>query len=102
MAQVVFSSWKEVASYLGKGVRTVQRWERELGLPIRRPRRDSGCIILAFAEDIDRWLQSIPPTPRTTQAQTSELRNQMALLERENERLRTELNRLRHRLGNEH
>lgn len=34
----VLNSWKEVATYLGRGIRTVQRWERELGLPIRRPR----------------------------------------------------------------
>jgi DNA-binding transcriptional regulator YiaG len=33
----VLSSWKDIAQYLGKGVRTVQRWERHLGLPVRRP-----------------------------------------------------------------
>jgi hypothetical protein len=32
-----FTSWKEIAKYLGKGVRTAQRWEHEAGLPIRRP-----------------------------------------------------------------
>ena len=25
----VFTSWKEIACYLGKGIRTVQRWERD-------------------------------------------------------------------------
>ena len=29
-------SWKEIASYLGRGIRTVQRWEREEGLPVHR------------------------------------------------------------------
>jgi hypothetical protein len=29
-------SWKEIASYLGRGVRTVQRWECEEGLPVHR------------------------------------------------------------------
>ena len=33
----VLSSWKDIAKYMGKGVRTVQRWERHLGLPVRRP-----------------------------------------------------------------
>jgi len=28
--------WKEISNYLGKGVRTAQRYEQELGLPIRR------------------------------------------------------------------
>ena len=30
----ILNSWKEIASYLGKGVRTVQRQESELKLPI--------------------------------------------------------------------
>src|ERR1041385_1511743 len=29
-------SWKAIAAYLGRGVRTVQRWEREEGLPVHR------------------------------------------------------------------
>ena len=29
-------SWKEIAAYLGRDVRTVQRWERREGLPIHR------------------------------------------------------------------
>ena len=37
-------SWKEIAAYLGRGIRTVQRWERDEGLPVHRllgTRRDS-------------------------------------------------------------
>lgn len=30
------TSWRDIARYLGKGVRTVQRWEIESGLPVRR------------------------------------------------------------------
>ena len=30
------NGWKEIAVFLGKGVRTVQRWERDHGLPIHR------------------------------------------------------------------
>jgi len=29
-------SWKSIASYLGREVRTVQRWENTEGLPVRR------------------------------------------------------------------
>ncbi len=50
-------SWKEIAAYLGKGVRTVQRWERQLGLPVRRP---VNCaqkrIVLARRADLDAWI----------------------------------------------
>jgi hypothetical protein len=33
---VPLNSWKEIASYMGRGVRTVQRYERELHLPVGR------------------------------------------------------------------
>jgi hypothetical protein len=60
----VLNSWKEVATYLGRGVRTVQRWERELGLPIRRPRGKSRSPIIAFRPELDRWLRSAPTAER--------------------------------------
>jgi transcriptional regulator with XRE-family HTH domain len=53
----VLTSWKEVARYMGKGVRTVQRWERDFNLPVRRP---SGAknkrAILVLAADLDAWI----------------------------------------------
>lgn len=55
----VFTSWKEIAAYLNKGVRTVQRWEAEFGLPVKRPRERSRGIVHATREDLDRWLNSI-------------------------------------------
>lgn len=56
----VLNSWKEVATYLGRGIRTVQRWERELGLPIRRPRGKPRGPVIAFRRELDQWLQSAP------------------------------------------
>jgi len=53
----VLNSWKEVAAYLGRGVRTVQRWERELSLPVRRPRGKSRSAVIAFKTELDRWLR---------------------------------------------
>jgi hypothetical protein len=49
------NGWKEIAAHLGKGVRTVQRWERDYGLPIRRIGRPGGEIVFAFKQEIDRW-----------------------------------------------
>ncbi|HET8667754.1 MAG TPA: hypothetical protein VFM10_07215, partial [Terriglobales bacterium] len=57
----VLTSWKEIASYLGKGVRTVQRWERELGLPVRRPKPKEKQIVLAFPGELDRWVRHANP-----------------------------------------
>ncbi len=55
---VVLGSWKEIAAYLGKGVRTVQRWEQQFGLPVRRPNGRSEGIVYATREELDRWILS--------------------------------------------
>jgi hypothetical protein len=57
----VLHSWKDVASYVGRGVRTVQRWEHDLGMPVHRVgQRDRGAVVLAFPEEIDGWLHHTP------------------------------------------
>ena len=55
----ILSSWKEIAGYTGKAVRTVQRWEHELGLPVRRPmnRAQKGMVMLNTS-DVDAWMES--------------------------------------------
>lgn len=55
----VFSGWKDIATYLGKGVRTVQRYERELKLPVRRPaHKNRGSSVLATRGELDFWVLS--------------------------------------------
>ena len=53
-------SWKEIAAYLKRTVRSVQRWERNAGLPVRRMRAGDRGSILAFRSELDRWLHSRP------------------------------------------
>jgi phage terminase Nu1 subunit (DNA packaging protein) len=53
----LLNSWKEIAEYVGRGVRTVQRWERELGLPVRRPRSHLRSPVIAIPSEIDEWLR---------------------------------------------
>ncbi len=53
----LLNSWKEIAEYVGRGVRTVQRWERELGLPVRRPRNHLRSPVIAIPAEIDDWLR---------------------------------------------
>ncbi len=55
--RAVLSSWKEIATYLGKGVRTVQRWERELKLPVRRPVAHNERIVIAVPDELDTWVK---------------------------------------------
>ena len=52
MPNGVLRSWKEIAAYLGKSVRSVQRWERELHLPVHRP---GAGVLIAFPEELARW-----------------------------------------------
>ncbi|HET9180660.1 MAG TPA: hypothetical protein VFP59_00895 [Candidatus Angelobacter sp.] len=56
----VLNSWKEIAAYMGRGVRTVQRWEQELGLPVRRPRGKERSAVIALKPDLDKWLHKVP------------------------------------------
>lgn len=54
----VLTCWKDIAQYLGKGVRTVQRWEQEFGLPVRRPNgMDHKSPVAAHPSDLNAWLQ---------------------------------------------
>lgn len=80
----VLSGWKEIASYLGKGVRTVQRYENHLGLPVRRPSRKMRAAVIATKADLDRWVAAhpspdgFPERPRTSSSGLIELRRNMA------------------------
>ncbi len=62
--------WKEIADFFGVTTRTVQLWEREKGLPVRRL---PGGRVYAVDEELRAWvengsaarLESVPPsTPR--------------------------------------
>jgi hypothetical protein len=54
----VFSGWKDIANYLGKGVRTVERYERTLKLPIRRPAGKYRGSVIAIKTELDLWVLS--------------------------------------------
>lgn len=51
-------SWKEIAAYLGRGVRTVQRWERDEGLPVHRLAHEKRGTVYAYRHELDAWWQS--------------------------------------------
>jgi hypothetical protein len=64
-------SWKAIAGYLDRQVRTVQRWEKEEGLPVHRlPHKKQGSVY-AYKSELDAWRQrsqavveaSAPPAP---------------------------------------
>jgi TolB-like protein len=52
-----FDSWKEIAVYLKREVRTVQRWEKLAGLPVRRIQVDKQGSVYAYKSELDAWLE---------------------------------------------
>lgn len=52
------TGWKEIATYLGRGVRTVQRYERQIGLPVHRPAGKSIAAVIATKAELDAWVMA--------------------------------------------
>ena len=53
----ILNSWKEVSNYIGRGVRTVQRWEELYGLPVHRAAGRDRSAVYALSDEIDAWLR---------------------------------------------
>ena len=58
-------SWKEIAAYLKRGVRTVQRWERLSDLPVHRLEPDRPGSVFAYKQELDEWWASRRQTVMT-------------------------------------
>jgi len=54
----ILRSWKEIAAYAGTSVRTLQRWEKDFRLPIRRIATKKGSVVFAFRSDLDTWFRA--------------------------------------------
>jgi TolB-like protein/tetratricopeptide (TPR) repeat protein len=48
-------AWKEIASYLGRDVTTVRRWEKREGLPVHRLHHSKLGSVYAFTKELDAW-----------------------------------------------
>lgn len=57
------NSWKAIAAYLDRSVRTVRRWEAGEGLPVHRHMHASQGSVFAFADEIDKWLARRSQSP---------------------------------------
>lgn len=54
-------SWKEIAVHLGREIRTVQRWEKTEGLPVRRHEHQKRSTVYAYAGELDEWFKKRQP-----------------------------------------
>lgn len=48
-------SWKEIASFFHREVRTVQLWEKSEGLPIRRQHHKKLGSVYAYRREVEAW-----------------------------------------------
>ena len=67
------TGWKEIAGYLCRDIRSVPRWEKRRGLPIRRVVEDGGGgrpVVHALSGELDGWLRGFtaPPDARAESA----------------------------------
>lgn len=53
-------SWKAIAAYLRRDVRSVQRWEKDRGLPVHRVPGEKGGTVFAYTKELDNWLHGHP------------------------------------------
>jgi TolB-like protein/Tfp pilus assembly protein PilF len=57
----LLDSWKEIAAYLNRTVRTAQRWEVKEHLPVRRHLHDRLGTVYAYASELDAWWKQRQP-----------------------------------------
>jgi Tol biopolymer transport system component len=64
-------SWKEIATYLGRDITTVQRWEKREGMPVHRHLHDKRGSVYALRAELDAWVRSrnLRATPETQETQ---------------------------------
>ena len=63
---VRLEGWKAIAAYLGREVRTVQRWEREQKLPVHRLIHNSTGTVYADTGELDAWWARRSPSEAAT------------------------------------
>src|SRR5579863_7154001 len=51
-------SWKEIAAFFHRNERTVNRWEKERGLPVHRMPGGERGRVFAYEDELAAWLLS--------------------------------------------
>ena len=64
-------SWKEIAAFLGREVRTVQLWEKSEGLPIHRHQHARQGSVYAFKSELEAWKRARANSPAAASAEAS-------------------------------
>jgi len=61
-------SWKEIAAYFNRQVRTLQRWEKLENLPVHRHQHDTLGSVYAYKSELDAWRRQrqLRPSPESS------------------------------------
>jgi hypothetical protein len=57
----ILNGWKEIGRYVGRDTRTVERWEKLRGLPVRRVPGEGRATVYALIAELDEWLENSKP-----------------------------------------
>ena len=52
----VLHSWKSIAKFLSRSVRTARRWEENENLPVRRHKHLKNNSVFAYTHELEQWL----------------------------------------------
>jgi TolB-like protein len=77
-------SWKEIAAYLRRQVRTVNLWEKSEGLPVHRHLHSKRGTVYAYKSELDEWLRQRAPSRPHPALANRRLRIMIAVLPFEN------------------
>jgi len=74
-------SWKEIAAYLRRQVRTVNLWEKTEGLPVHRHLHSKRGTVYAYKSELDEWRRRRAlSTANLPRAGAQRLRNVISVL----------------------
>src|SRR5713101_1695297 len=68
-------SWGEIAAYLRREIRTVQRWEKYQGLPVRRLQIGKLGSVYAYRSELDKWYRERQPHAENGEEDAEEAEN---------------------------
>jgi len=60
----ILNGWKEIGGYVCRDIRTVERWEKQRGLPVRRVPGAGRATVYALISELDEWLEDSRPEVR--------------------------------------
>lgn len=63
-------SWKEIAAYFKRDVRTAKRWEKDEGLPVHRHLHKTLASVYAYEAELEEWSKN--RQPRLEKSETAE------------------------------